>query len=103
MRVSTIHPLTMRESRESFAGHVASIYAEETSPSFAVLMIGMDRFKAVNDLHGYDFGDQVLDLASERLTSALREHDKLLRLPGDEFVVLLRSTRLAEEIGVVAN
>jgi diguanylate cyclase (GGDEF)-like protein len=103
MRVTISHPLTMLEGRECFERQVAAIYAEQSAPSFAVLMLGMDDFGIVNELHGYDFGDKVLDLASARLTSALREQDELLRLPGDEFVVLLRSTPSAEETLVVAD
>jgi diguanylate cyclase (GGDEF)-like protein len=103
MRATTNHPLTMLESRECFEQLVVAIYAEQSAPSFAVLMLGMDDFGVVNELHGYDFGDRVLDLLSARLTSALREQEKLLRLPGEEFVVLLRSTPSAEETLAVAN
>ena len=103
MMVSTSYPLTNLESRKSFAAQVASIYAEQPSPAFAVLVIGMDRFKTINELYGHTFGDELLEVGSERLRSALREQDAVLRFHGDEFVVLLRPSRSAEETGLVAE
>ncbi len=103
MMVTTSHPLTNLESRKIFAAQIASIYAEQPSPAFAVLVIGMDRFKSINELYGHTFGDQLLEVGSERLRSALREQDKILRFQGDEFVVVLRPSRSAEETGLVAE
>jgi diguanylate cyclase (GGDEF)-like protein len=103
MMVTTSPPLTNLESRKSFAAQIASIYAEQPSPAFAVLVIGMDRFKNINELYGHTFGDQLLEVGCERLRSALREQDAILRFHGDEFVVLLRSSRSAEETGLVAE
>src|ERR1700677_403644 len=103
MTVSTSYPLTNLESRKSFAAQVALIYAEQSSPAFAVLVIGMDRFKNINELYGHTFGDELLEMGSERLRSALREQDTILRFHGDEFVVLLRPSRSAEETGLVAE
>ena len=68
--------------------HVLSLAVDEP---FAVLRFGLDHFKALKDLFGRSISDGVLKRGSERLQSALREHDRLLQLPGDEFVVLLRS------------
>jgi diguanylate cyclase (GGDEF)-like protein len=101
--VSTSYPLINLESRKSFAAQVASIYAEQPSPAFAVLVIGMDRFKKVNELYGHTFGDELLEAGLDRLRSALREQDSILRFHGDEFVVLLRPNRSAEETGLVAE
>jgi diguanylate cyclase (GGDEF)-like protein len=101
--VTTSYPLTNLESRKSFAAQVASIYVEQPSPAFAVLLIGMDRFKKINELYGHTLGDELLEAAHERLRSALREQDSILRFHGDEFVVLLRPNRSAEETGLVAE
>ena len=63
----------------------------------------MDRFKNINELYGHTFGDELLKVGAERLRSALREQDSILRFHGDEFVVLLRPSRSAEETGLVAE
>jgi diguanylate cyclase (GGDEF)-like protein/PAS domain S-box-containing protein len=55
----------------------------------AVVFIDLDEFKAINDKHGHDAGDQVLITLSSRMRQTLREGDTLSRLGGDEFVALL--------------
>ncbi len=60
------------------------------SASVAVLMLGLDRFKHVNDVQGHAFGDQVLRAVGLRLQALLNGQAHLLaRLGGDEFVLLL--------------
>lgn len=59
----------------------------------AVLMLGLDRFKQVNGLLGQAFGDQVLKAVADRLRALpLRDGDRLARLGGDQFALLLVDT-----------
>ena len=59
----------------------------------AVLMFGLDRFKHVNDVLGYAFGDRLLQAVAERVASqGVRQDDLLARLGGDEFALLLPGT-----------
>jgi diguanylate cyclase (GGDEF)-like protein/PAS domain S-box-containing protein len=55
----------------------------------AVVFLDLDGFKAVNDMHGHNMGDELLIALSVRMKEALREGDSLARIGGDEFVAVL--------------
>ena len=56
---------------------------------FAILMLDLDRFKALNDRHGHVAGDRALKLIAEHICDTLRKSDYAARYGGEEFVVLL--------------
>jgi len=59
--------------------------------SFDILLIDLDGFKSVNDTYGHDAGDYLITAVSERLRETTDEGDLLIRLGGDEFMVLLEN------------
>jgi diguanylate cyclase (GGDEF)-like protein len=68
----------------------------------AVFFIDLDRFKQVNDTHGHQVGDELLQAVARRLTEALRPADSLARLSGDEFVVLCEDLDDASQADAMA-
>jgi diguanylate cyclase (GGDEF)-like protein len=62
--------------------------AHRHARSFAVLFIDVDEFKQVNDTHGHDIGDRVLQMIAQRLQGSIRDGDTASRRGGDEFVIL---------------
>jgi diguanylate cyclase (GGDEF)-like protein/PAS domain S-box-containing protein len=79
----------------------------ETRPDarIAVLLLDLDGFKQVNDVHGHHAGDEVLITVARRVEALLGEAGVVARLGGDEFAVLLpdadltTATELADRIG----
>lgn len=60
----------------------------EVAP-FSVLFIDLDKFKAVNDTYGHQFGDELLCLVAKRIQELLPDGDTVARIGGDEFLALV--------------
>jgi len=90
-------PLTGLPNRAQFRDAVRDAVSAAqqqgvANASVAVLMLDLNRFKHVNEILGYRFGDLVLGAVAERLTQhAVRCADMIARLGGDKFAILLRS------------
>jgi diguanylate cyclase (GGDEF)-like protein/PAS domain S-box-containing protein len=67
----------------------AMTQAQRRQQKLAVVYLDLDGFKAINDHHGHQTGDQVLTALAQRMKEALREGDTLARIGGDEFVAVL--------------
>lgn len=70
--------------------------------TFAVMCIGIDKFKNINNMYTHGFGDKLLRVIGERLEKALRQNDSLCRFSGDKFVLLFSDlSRMEDVFGIV--
>jgi diguanylate cyclase (GGDEF)-like protein/PAS domain S-box-containing protein len=100
-----VDALTGMPNRLSFEEHLA-LALQTLSPgatSTAVLLVGVDRLKVINDSLGHAVGDQVLLEVASRLRSAVRSGDVVARFSGDAFVVLCEGLHGANEALRVAE
>ena len=71
-----------------------------TAAPLSVIMLDIDHFKSINDLYGHEAGDRALQSVAELLAGQLRSYDGLGRWGGEEFLMLLPGTGLAEASAV---
>jgi len=64
----------------------------------ALLYIDLDGFKDINDIHGHNAGDYLLQVISKRMQKNIRDEDILARIGGDEFVIALTDFQAIDEI-----
>ncbi|MGB8812522.1 MAG: diguanylate cyclase [Paracoccaceae bacterium] len=98
LRLALIDPLTGLYNRRYALPALAAISerSAETDSGFAVMVIDLDRFKAVNDRYGHAAGDAVLVEVARRLSENLRSGDLLARIGGEEFLVALPASGLPQ-------
>lgn len=77
--------------------------AQRYATPFSLIMIDIDHFKSVNDSHGHAVGDSVLREFAQLLRSSVRSVDKVGRLGGEEFVVLLPQSDATQAKAVAAT
>lgn len=77
--------------------------AERQQSSICILFIDLDEFKSINDHYGHDVGDALLQLIAKRLIAIVRGSDSVVRLGGDEFLIICEGINAIEAISIVAN
>ncbi len=77
--------------------------ARREHSSMALMFVDLDRFKYINDHYGHAAGDAVLIDVARRITTALRKSDTVIRLSGDEFIVLMPVVHQVADAGRVAE
>lgn len=97
IQMAVTDPLTSLYNRRYMENHLGTLMSQAANrgKSIAILVIDIDYFKAVNDSHGHDIGDQVLQEFSIRLKSSIRSIDMACRYGGEEFVIVMPDTDLA--------
>ncbi len=89
--MATIDTLTGLANRQYFdsAFELAVHRMRRSGQSLSLIMLDLDRFKLVNDRHGHQFGDRVLQTVARVVRERVRRSDVVARWGGEEFVVLM--------------
>ena len=94
---ATHDPLTGLANR-ALLSRRARAMAGANASQLAVLVLDVDRFKAVNDTAGHQTGDEILQTLARRMRRCVRDVDVLARTGGDEFVIVLAGDDLEEPV-----
>lgn len=81
----------------------AIAYGERHRQGFAILLIDLNGFKAINDRLGHNTGDAVLRAVAQRLLACARATDTVCRYGGDEFVILLSDSARPDAVRLMAR
>jgi two-component system, cell cycle response regulator len=97
MELAITDPLTGLYNRRYMESHVTSLVEQALARGkpLALLVVDIDYFKAVNDVHGHDAGDDVLREFATRVKKSIRGIDLACRYGGEEFVIVMPETDMA--------
>jgi diguanylate cyclase (GGDEF)-like protein len=87
--------LTGLPNRLFLAAHLPGAIdeARATGTMLAVLFLDLDHFKHINDTRGHETGDKLLKTVAQRVRATVREEDVVVRMGGDEFIVVLKTIK----------
>jgi diguanylate cyclase (GGDEF)-like protein/PAS domain S-box-containing protein len=96
--------LTGLPNRLYLAAHLpeAIEQAKKNGNMLAVLFLDLDRFKHINDSRGHETGDKLLKTVAQRIRTTMRADDLVVRMGGDEFIVVMRGIRGTEQVNDAA-
>ena len=111
MQLATKDPLTGAGNRRGLDSKLNDVVNSHrrSAASASMLLLDLDHFKKVNDLHGHAVGDQILKRITEIINFRIRVTDSLYRVGGEEFVVVLegqnleRAAHLAEQLRLLVQ
>ncbi|MBU0720989.1 GGDEF domain-containing protein [bacterium] len=87
---SNIDPLTKVFNRRALTSYLNNICSHDTIPhKLHLLILDLDDFKVINDVHGHIAGDKILIFVANILRQTLRDGDKIFRFGGEEFIIIL--------------
>ncbi len=96
--------LTGLPNRLYLAAHLPGAIeeAKRTGSMLAVLFLDLDRFKHINDSRGHETGDKLLKAVAQRIRATMRNEDVVVRMGGDEFIVVLKTVRTTDQVSEAA-
>jgi diguanylate cyclase (GGDEF)-like protein len=74
--------------------------ARRSGKPMGLIMLDLDFFKQINDMHGHQFGDLVLKAVASRMRSGIREYDLLGRVGGEEFFIVSPEAEVEETLRI---
>ncbi|HEX3397528.1 MAG TPA: EAL domain-containing protein [Steroidobacteraceae bacterium] len=77
--------------------------ARAANTMLGVVFLDLDRFKHINDTRGHETGDKLLQEVASRLRGCVRDSDVVIRMGGDEFVVVFRNVKSYDEVTLGAG
>jgi diguanylate cyclase (GGDEF)-like protein/PAS domain S-box-containing protein len=101
--VAKYDQLTGLANRRLFDAQAEQLLSVVGSERHALILLNLDRFKHVNDLHGHNVGDMILLEVASRLRSELKNGDLIARLGADQFAVVLQRSAELEDFALAAQ
>jgi len=97
--------LTGLPNRLYLAAHLPGAIedAKRTGSMLAVLFLDLDRFKHINDSRGHETGDKLLKAVAQRIRATMRNEDVVVRMGGDEFIVVLKTLASTDQVNEAAS
>lgn len=94
LEMAVTDQLTGLYNRRYLASHLSAMFdrAFWTGRQLALMILDIDHFKRINDTHGHDIGDKVIQEISERIKNSVRGIDLACRYGGEEFLVAMPDT-----------
>lgn len=101
--LSVVDPLTNVFNRRGMKQLGEHLFASLPASSYCIIMIDVDHFKNINDEHGHDTGDKILQEIAVTLKKNTRNIDKIARWGGEEFVILCPNTSTEQALLLSEN
>lgn len=100
-----VDPLTGLYNRLAFNNHFENEFkqCQRNGEGLTLIFIDLDKFKALNDKYGHDYGDELLIHVGGRLKKNLKSGDFIARLGGDEFVIVMRGIFSTDTLSIIGE
>jgi diguanylate cyclase (GGDEF)-like protein len=101
--MSLTDPLTGARNRRFLTRQLDALAGARRGEPFAFLLVDVDHFKRINDVHGHEAGDDVLRQMADRLRGLFPSPHEVVRWGGEEFLVLLRGAEAGDLLASLAR